>query len=154
MLLYREDAEEACQDALLQVAENIAAFRGRSKFTTWLYAVATNSARMTLRLHCRRRQKELYAETTVEAADPRTTSVIAGTRLDLLDALDRLGSEKADLVPPLVLRDLCGLSYKEVADHLSLPIGTIKARIHDARQEMRLLLGQRATGGSVARRPR
>ncbi|MCL2614327.1 MAG: sigma-70 family RNA polymerase sigma factor, partial [Nocardioidaceae bacterium] len=49
MLLYPEDAEEAAQDALLLVATRIGTFGGRSKFTTWLHAVASNSARSTYR---------------------------------------------------------------------------------------------------------
>src|SRR5262250_1574417 len=87
MLPHREDAEEACQDALLQVARHIATFEGRSPFTTWTHTIATNSARMTYRA-LRRRAHERPAADLVEPTDPRTTSVIAGTRLDLLDALD------------------------------------------------------------------
>ena len=49
MLLYPEDAEEAAQDALLLVATKIGGFEGRSRFTTWLHAVASNSARATYR---------------------------------------------------------------------------------------------------------
>ena len=49
MLLYPQDAEEAAQDALLLVATKIDQFAGRSKFTTWLHAVASNSARGTYR---------------------------------------------------------------------------------------------------------
>ncbi len=54
MLLYPEDAEEAAQDALLLVATKIGQFGGRSRFTTWLHAVASNSARSTYRTLKRR----------------------------------------------------------------------------------------------------
>lgn len=89
MLPCRQDAEEACQDALLKVATKISTFRGTSKFTTWLYTVAGNSARQTYR-SLKRRAAEHPVDEFPVAADPRTTSVIAGSRLDLLDALEVL----------------------------------------------------------------
>jgi RNA polymerase sigma-70 factor (ECF subfamily) len=76
----------------------------------------------------------------VEVADPRTTSVIAGSRLDFLDALDRLGAHRPELVTPLVLRDICQLDYDEIATHLAIPNGTVKSRIHDARLHVRASL--------------
>ena len=139
MLLYPEDAEEATQDALLLVATKIHTFRGRSKFTTWLHAVASNSARSTYRSLKRRAAEKPSAEMPVHA-DPRTTSVIAGSRLDLLEALEVVGSTHPELVEPLVLRDVQGLDYNEIARLLDAPLGTIKSRIHAARQAVRPLL--------------
>lgn len=136
------DAQEACQDALGQVADNIATFDGRSQFTTWLHAVAGNSARMTYRRLCQRSRENVVPDAAAEKPDPRTTSVIAGTRLDLLEALDRLDREQPQLGSPWLLRDLFGQSYAEIAEHLDLPLGTVKARIHQARHEMRILLGR------------
>jgi RNA polymerase sigma-70 factor (ECF subfamily) len=132
-----QDAEEACQDALLQVARGIEGFRGSSRFSTWLHAVVANCARQTYRSLKRRAAEQSSAELPVEAADPRTTSVIAGSRLDLLDALERLEADRPDLVAALVLRDLCQLDYREIAEHLDLPAGTVKSRIHHARQHVR-----------------
>jgi RNA polymerase sigma-70 factor, ECF subfamily len=139
MLLYPQDAEEAAQDALLLVATKIGQFDGRSKFTTWLHAVASNSARSTYRTLKRRASERLSDELPVHA-DPRTTSVIAGSRLDLLDALEVLGSTHPELVEPLVLRDVQELDYNEIARLLDTPLGTIKSRIHHARQAVRPLL--------------
>ena len=62
MLLYPQDAEEATQDALLLVATKIHTFGGRSKFTTWLHAVASNSARSTYRTLKRRAGERLSDE--------------------------------------------------------------------------------------------
>ncbi|WP_433650256.1 sigma factor-like helix-turn-helix DNA-binding protein [Micromonospora zamorensis] len=70
-------------------------------------------------------------------ADPRTTSVIAGSRLDLLDALDRLEAHRPELVTALVLRDLCQLDYQEIAGELGVPVGTLKSRTHHARRHVR-----------------
>jgi RNA polymerase sigma factor (sigma-70 family) len=134
-----QDAEEACQDTLLQVALKISTFDGRSRFSTWLYAVTANCARQTYR-SLKRRAGEQATPVLLETADPRTTSVIAGSRLDLLDALEQLEAHRAELVAPLVLRDLCQLSYEEIADHLQIPAGTLKSRIHDARRHVRATL--------------
>ena len=139
MLLYPEDAEEATQDALLLVATKIHTFAGRSRFTTWMHAVAANSARSTYRTLKRRASERAVDELPVHA-DPRTTSVIAGSRLDLLEALDVLAASQPDLVEPLVLRDVQELDYNEIARLLDTPLGTIKSRIHHARQAIRPLL--------------
>jgi RNA polymerase sigma-70 factor (ECF subfamily) len=136
MLLFPEDAEEAAQDALMLVATRIGTFRGQSKFTTWLHAVASNSARGTYR-SLRRRAVEAATDELPVQADPRTTSVIAGSRLDLLDALEDLGKERPELVEPLVLRDVQHLDYAEIARLLDVPLGTVKSRIHAARQSLR-----------------
>lgn len=132
-----EDAEEACQDALLQVALNIQRFEGRSLFSTWLYVVVANSLRQTYRRLKRRSMEVAGATILAEPADPRTTSVIAGSRIDFLEALDRLEARRPDLVGALVLRDVCQLDYSEIAAHLGVPEGTVKSRIHQARQDVR-----------------
>ena len=135
-LPYRQDAEEACQDVLLKVATKIGTFEGRSKFSTWLYEVTSNQARQTYRT-LRRRAAERATDVLVERPDPRTTSVIAGSRLDLLDALERLENEHPELVSAFVLRDLSDLEYADIARHLDVPVGTVKARIHHARRYVR-----------------
>ncbi|MEU5787610.1 RNA polymerase sigma factor [Micromonospora purpureochromogenes] len=132
-----QDAEEACQDALLQVAVNITRFEGRSKFSTWLHVVVANCARQTYRSLKRRAAERTAAELPVSLPDPRTTSVIAGSRLDLLDALERLEAHRPNLVAALVLRDLCQLDYDEIAEQLAIPVGTAKSQVHRARQHVR-----------------
>jgi RNA polymerase sigma factor (sigma-70 family) len=133
----REDAEEACQDVLLQVARNIGRFEGRSLFSTWLHVIIANCARQTYRSLKRRAAEEAHDVPPVDVPDPRTTSVIAGSRLDLLEALDRLEARRPDLVAPMVLRDICQLDYREIATHLKIPEGTVKSRIHQARADVR-----------------
>ncbi|GAA2626455.1 RNA polymerase sigma factor [Paractinoplanes durhamensis] len=132
-----EDAEEACQDALLQVARTIERFEGRSMFSTWLYVVVANSARQTYRTLKRRAVEEAHEAPPLDRPDPRTTSVIAGSRLDFLDALERLEARRPDLVAPIVLRDVCQLDYAEIAEHLGVPVGTVKSRIHQGRTDLR-----------------
>lgn len=139
ILPCREDAEEACQDALLQVARTIGRFEGRSKFTTWLHVVVANCARQTYR-SLKRRSPEVFPASPPDVVDPRTTSVIAGSRLDLLDALEQLEAHRPELVPPIVLRDICHLDYDEIATHTGVPVGTVKSRIHHARAHVRRTL--------------
>lgn len=141
ILPYRQDAEEASQDALLRIARNLHRFEGRSRFSTWMYTIASNSARQTYR-SLKRRFSESTTDKPIEAPDPRTTSVIAGTRLDLLDALDGLEARRTELVSAFVLRDLGQLSYDEIAAQLQIPVGTAKSRVHDARVHLRTQLSQ------------
>lgn len=137
-LPYRQDAEEACQDALLRVARKIGSFKGDSLFSTWLYTVVSNSARQTYRSMKRRAvEYPTEAERMPHRSDPRTTSVIAGSRIDLLEALDRLEKDRPNLVAPLVLRDLCQMDYNEIASELNLALGTVKSRIHQGRKHVR-----------------
>jgi RNA polymerase sigma-70 factor (ECF subfamily) len=139
MLLHPQDAEEASQDAMLLVATKLHTFGGRSRFTTWLHAVASNSARSTYR-SLKRRSRESPTDELPTAADPRTTSVIAGSRLDVLEALDVLAVDHPALVEPLVLRDVQELDYADIAQLLDIPLGTVKSRIHAARRIVQPML--------------
>src|SRR5690242_14044626 len=92
ILPHPHDAEEAAQDTLMKVASRLGEFDGRGSFGGWVGAIATNQARMTYRT-LKRRFAEQHVEAVV-SVDPRRTSVIAGSRLDLLDAIDALRSEE------------------------------------------------------------
>jgi RNA polymerase sigma-70 factor (ECF subfamily) len=133
----RQDAEEACQDTLLAVAVGIGRFEGRSSFGTWFYRLAANRARSTYQRLRGRYLAEAGGISLPERPDPRRTSVVAGTRLDLLDALDGLVPEYAEAA---ALRDVLGLSYREMAELLDVPEGTVKSRIHEARRQLRCRL--------------
>jgi RNA polymerase sigma factor (sigma-70 family) len=144
LLMYRADAEEACQDVLLNVARGIGRFEGRSAFTTWLHPVVTNCARETYRGLRRRAAESTPDEVLAQRPDPRTTSVIAGARIDLLDALDRLEQRSPELVTAFVLRDLSDLDYADISQRLDVPVSTVKFRIHEARKFVRTQLGSSA----------
>ncbi|MBZ5735707.1 RNA polymerase sigma factor [Nocardioides sp. TRM66260-LWL] len=141
VLPYTGDAEDACQEALLNIANKISTWGGRGRFTTWMHAVAVNSARSTYR---RLKNQAVPADPTsfgvLDRPDPRTTSVIAGTRLDLLEAMETLEREHPQFVEPLLLRDVYGLPYEEIADLVGAPLGTVKAQIHHGRRLTRPLL--------------
>ncbi|PKH37899.1 RNA polymerase sigma-70 factor, ECF subfamily [Nocardioides alpinus] len=140
VLPYSGDAEDACQEAMLNVATKIGSWGGRGRFTTWLHVVSVNSARTTYR-----RLKNLATPTDFEDGahdrpDPRTTSVIAGTRLDLLEAMESIERDHPQYVEPLLLRDVYGLPYDEIAALVGAPLGTVKAQIHHGRKLARPLL--------------
>lgn len=145
VLPHLPDAEDACQEALLNVSRKIGSWNGRGRFTTWLHAVCVNSARSTYR---RLKNQAVAADPQdhgpLERPDPRTTSVIAGTRLDLLEAMEVIERDHPQLVQPLLLRDVHGLAYDEIAQLLDLPLGTVKAQIHHGRKLTRPLLAAHA----------
>ena len=145
VLPHLPDAEDACQEALINIATKVGSWGGRGRFTTWMHVVAVNSARSTYR---RMKSQAAAADPLdvgpLDRPDPRTTSVIAGTRLDLLEAMETLERDHPQLVEPLLLRDVYGLSYDEIAQQVGAPLGTIKAQIHHGRKLARpLLRGER-----------
>ena len=138
VLPYTPDAEDACQEALINIANKIGSWGGRGRFTTWMHVVAVNSARTTYR----RMKNQAVASDVLplEKPDPRTTSVIAGTRLDLLEAMESIERDHPHYVQPLLLRDVYGMSYEEIAEQVGAPLGTVKAQIHHGRKLARPLL--------------
>ena len=141
VLPHLPDAEDACQEALINISNKIGGWGGRGRFTTWMHVVAVNSARTTYR---RMRNQATPADplegSPADRPDPRTTSVIAGTRLDLLDAMETIERDHPQFVEPLLLRDVYGLSYEEIAQQVDAPLGTVKAQIHHGRKLARPLL--------------
>lgn len=141
VLPHTPDAEDACQEALINIASKIGSWGGRGRFTTWMHVVAVNSARSTYR---RMKNQAVAADPQLggaaERPDPRTTSVIAGTRLDLLEAMETIERDHPQYVEPLLLRDVYGLPYDEIAALVGVPLGTVKAQIHHGRKLARPLL--------------
>lgn len=143
-LLYYGDAEEAAQDALLNIVTHLKSFDpAKGSFLAWTTVIAANSARSTYR-SLKRRAVEQPGEPALDRPEPRHTSVIAGSRIDLMEALEALEESHPVLVQAFVLRDLGSLSYAEVATMTDTRLGTVKARIHEARSFMRERLAIRA----------
>jgi RNA polymerase sigma-70 factor (ECF subfamily) len=138
VLPYSSDAEDACQDALINIANKIGSWGRQGRFTTWMHVVAVNSARTTYR---RMKSQAISSDVLpLEKPDPRTTSVIAGTRLDLLEAMEAIERDHPQFVAPLILRDVYGMSYDDIAQQVGVPLGTVKAQIHHGRKLARPLL--------------
>jgi RNA polymerase sigma-70 factor, ECF subfamily len=126
------DAADAAQEAMIAVVRNLGRFDGRSRFATWAYRIAVNASIDELRRRSRRATTGLDE---VSAPSPGggsgwTGSDAAIDRVDIEVALMRL---PIDFRAPVVLRDLCGLDYAEIAEVLALPPGTVRSRIARAR---------------------
>jgi RNA polymerase sigma-70 factor (ECF subfamily) len=136
LLRYPEDAEEAAQEAMLRIAERLGEYSGRGSFEGWVSVVAANQARSTYR-SMRRAFEERRQGEPPDRADPARTSVIAGSRIDLLDALEALEQRHPETVEPWELRDLGSHPYAQIAELTGAPVGTVKARVHTARSFLR-----------------
>ena len=79
-------------------------------------------------------------DAVAEPTDPRRVSVLAGNRLDVVEAWERLPSTQPHLVEAVVLRDLMGLESTEIAQRLAVPLGTVKSRINHGRTALREFL--------------
>jgi RNA polymerase sigma-70 factor (ECF subfamily) len=140
-----DDALDATQEALIAAARGIARFDGRSRFTTWLYRIATNAAIDELRR--RRRRPIPHDELPEPAGAVRDATSAVDARLDV-DAALALVPE--DFRVAVVLRDLCDLDYAEIAEVLDLPPGTVRSRIARGRAALHNALGRGAAGNPEA----
>jgi RNA polymerase sigma-70 factor (ECF subfamily) len=120
------DAADATQEALLALVRGLPRFDGRSAFSTWAFRVATNACLDELRR--RRRRPEPTADEDLDrGSDPDVAGLDAvGDRADIDAALATLRPEFRAAV---VLRDLVGLDYAEIAEVLDVPAGTVRSRI-------------------------
>jgi RNA polymerase sigma-70 factor (ECF subfamily) len=137
-------AEDLAQEAFLRVFKKIQDYNSTAKFSTWLYTIASNLAKDEFKRRSRHPARSLDwksgGDTTrdmpqAKAAD--TTSSVPGARLEkdevrlnVNKALDLLDAHDREI---LVLKDVQGLSYDEIAEILGLPMGTVKSRISRAR---------------------
>jgi RNA polymerase sigma-70 factor (ECF subfamily) len=127
------ESEDVAQEVFLKAYANLAKFRGESGFFTWLYRIAVNEA---LRARKRRAFANADALPEVEAPPPAPSEEDAPTLATLEKLLRKLSDEFRSIV---VLRDVEGLSYSEIAETLEIPIGTVESRLFRARQELRVL---------------
>jgi len=146
MLGSRSEAEDVAQEAFLNLHRHGHRFRGEARFSTFVYRVAANAALNRRRSlgRSRARERSLAAGEAsglvapLSPADPEREAQGAQVRSRVQAALLTLSPS---LRLPLVLYDIEGLGYAEVAEVLELAEGTVKSRIHRARQALRPLLG-------------
>jgi RNA polymerase sigma-70 factor (ECF subfamily) len=134
-----EDAADAAQDAFVQAYTKLDSFRGASRFYTWLYRIAMNVA-----LSRRRRRrptasidhaKEAAGEEPADVAEGPEDMVLSQERIEhVQSALGGLGDEHRTI---LVLREIEGCAYEEIAEILDLPVGTVRSRIFRARVQLK-----------------
>lgn len=138
-----EDAEEAAQDAFLALWRGIDRFRQESSLSTWIYRLATNACIDTLR----RRKKqsgsvslddeELFVDAVDTSPQPQETVEHRETQKLLQEGLSALPEEYRKV---LILREIEGLSYTEIAESASIELGTVKSRISRGRSLLRNFL--------------
>lgn len=137
------DAADATQNALLAIVRGLDSFDHRSQFSTWAYRVATNSALDELR---RRKRRPVPSDPPSEIQGPDTHhDQLIVDRISIDAALSHLPDE---FRIPVVLRDLVGMGYAEIAEALELPAGTVRSRIARGRRRLAEILGnQKASRG-------
>lgn len=151
------EAPDVVQEVFLKIFRNIGAFRGESSLKTWIYRIAVNEARNHRRWFSRHRRQEVAIDGVGEAQGYSDWLADPG-RSPYDSALDRetegLVEEALDALNPkfkaaLVLREIEGLSYEEIADILEISLGTVKSRILRGRDALRKQLAGRLEADSA-----
>ena len=132
-------AEDLTQEVFLRVFQGLNSFSLRSKFTTWLFQVTKNRVLDELRASERRPR----AVCALEDIPPLEVVDQPMERLEAIDAVWRaVENLNVDLKMALLLRDVVGLSYTEIADSLEITLATVKWRIYKGREEVQLALAR------------
>lgn len=145
MLGNREDAYDAAQEVFLKVFNSIDKFCGQSSFSTWLYRVTINVCLDELRKR-KRHSEGVVSISADEAGDfgelqiadtgagPPELIELTEVRQTVLKAIQSLDEQHRTVI---ILRELYGLNYKQIADILSCSLGTVKSRISRARRDLK-----------------
>ena len=137
-----EDAQDAAQDAFVHAFEKLATYRGRSQFYSWLFRIAFNTAvsakrktrRMSVSLESRREASGIEPSDMNPSTEPSFAMDVSDRQRLVQQALSELSEE---FRTALVLKEIDGMSYDEIADVVEVPLGTVRSRIHRARLELR-----------------
>ena len=152
LLSDRDEALDLSQDVFLRVFRTIHRFRGQSSLRTWIYRIAVNQARNRHRFWRRRHRADqvsldqhIAAHGELHSGGESTPERLLaqkelGERLQA--ALDHLPFDQRTAI---VLREIDGLSYEEIAFSLGVAVGTVKSRLTRARQALRLELREART---------
>lgn len=130
------DVEEVVQDAFIRAYRGLASFRGESSFYSWLYRIATNAAFSFLK---KTADEVEVDERSDEGFEPGVSDEQSPERVlfarQIGDAVERaMGRLQPELAEALVLFEVEGKSYREIAQMLGTPIGTVRTRIFRARE--------------------
>lgn len=143
-----DDARDLCQDAFLKVHKNLGTFEGEAQFFTWLYRIVMNLCIDHLR---KKRGQQVEFDETIERGEvddsgiaPRRTGFDPARALSDKELRAQITGALAKLSPShravLVMREVDGLSYQEMADTMQCSIGTIMSRLFHARKKMQAML--------------
>lgn len=144
-LIYRflgdyDEATETAQEVFLSAYSSIQQFRGDANFATWLYRIAFNHASSRRKSLNSKLQRHVALEDEVVAdcsADPETSAERREIQQCVQQALNSLNRDDAQII---LLRDLQDVRYEDIAETLDVPVGTVKSRLHRARQALRASL--------------
>ncbi|HZO50698.1 MAG TPA: sigma-70 family RNA polymerase sigma factor [Gaiellaceae bacterium] len=146
----RSLAEDLTQEIFLRVFQGLPGFSLRSRFTTWLFQVTKNRVLDELRALERRPR----ATVTLEDIPPLEVVDQPLERTETIDAVWRaVQSLNVDLKMALLLRDVVGLAYSEIADALEITLATVKWRIYKAREEVQAALAREGIEVAIDTRP-
>jgi RNA polymerase sigma-70 factor (ECF subfamily) len=147
VLRNQEDAWDVAQEAFIKAYKALPSFRGQSAFYTWLFRIVMNVAHDKARQRgaagrafgTERVTEEEWERTMPDPGEePDAAAARAEQRARITRALDTLPEHHRAII---MLSDLEGLSYREIADVLSIPMGTVMSRLHNARKRLREALG-------------
>lgn len=137
----RHEAEDAAQETFLRAFRRLGAFRGDASLQTWLLRICRNHCLDRLRARPSVQLVELHEDLAAGASD--TTTAGAARRIDRERFVTALAGLPDGLQQAVVLRELRGLSYDEVAAALGVPVGTVRSRLSAARTRLQRELGDR-----------
>jgi RNA polymerase sigma-70 factor (ECF subfamily) len=147
VLRNREDAWDAAQEAFVRAWQALDSFKGEAAFYTWLFRIAMNVAHDRLRQRAasgrafgteRVGEEEMERVIIDQEESPDDAAARGEQRERIMRALDALPAHHRAII---MLSDLEGLSYREIADVLNVPMGTVMSRLHNARKRLKDVLG-------------
>jgi RNA polymerase sigma-70 factor (ECF subfamily) len=146
VLRDREEAWDVAQDAFIRAYQALPSFRGQSAFYTWLFRIVMNLAADRARQRAARGrafgtervgEEEWERAMMDQGASPDASAVQTEDRERIIRALETLSDDHRAII---MLGDVEGLSYREMAEVLEVPIGTVMSRLHNARKRLRQAL--------------
>jgi RNA polymerase sigma-70 factor (ECF subfamily) len=150
LLRDREEAWDVAQEAFIRAYQALGSFRGQSAFYTWLYRIVMNVSADRARSRSARGRAfgtervpeedwdRVLPDQNADDEAPDAKAARLEQRQKIVQALDTLPEHHRQIV---VLSDLEGLSYREIAETLDIPMGTVMSRLHNARKRLRDALG-------------
>jgi len=140
------DAEDAAQEAFVALYRRASTFAGTARFSTWMYRVTTNACNDLARKRARR--PRIAAVEVADLADDVAAEDLLARRELSIELAEALRGLDPLYRRPVVLHDVVGLPYADIAAALDLPVGTVKSRIHRGHGQLAAALGHLRGGAN------